>query len=375
MITDGLKNLRECFINEGFDIRFVGGCVRDTILGLSPKDIDLCTDANPDEQKRIYDKGEVRCFDTGLKHGTWTVLIDDLTYEITSLRTETDHDGRHANVQYIKDWYLDAERRDLTFNAMSMTFDGEIIDPFGGQDDLKNGAVRFVGDANARIQEDYLRILRWYRFNARFGKQEPHPETWAALINNAPGLQDISSERVWSEMKPILAHEKSYDTLAMMQRHNIFKNISLRDDVSVKWVKYFREFTNDPVVLLAMFTGGGQYGTSPGFDYICIDWKLSNEEAGLGKFVLRNWMSFTVRKAKELLTENVNRKQIFETMKISGVYYPAIEDWIVPVFPINGHMLIDKFSGPQLGTELKRLRQIWYGANFQDAVVLKEIKG
>ena len=170
-ITEELKTLRAAFQACGFDIRLVGGAVRDIVAGEDPKDLDFCTDANPTEQLEIYTANGYKYVETGLQHGTITVVIDHVGYEITSLRTETDHEGRHATVAYTRDWMDDLSRRDFTFNAMAMTFDGVLIDPFGGQEDLRNQIVRFVGNANDRVKEDYLRILRWFRFQARFSKQ------------------------------------------------------------------------------------------------------------------------------------------------------------------------------------------------------------
>lgn len=227
LITPDLQRLRHAFQAQGFDLRLVGGCVRDLLAGLPAKDIDLCTDASPDEQREVYRQSDIFCVDTGLKHGTWTAVLNHIPYEITSLRIDRNPDGRHAEVLYIRDWDLDLERRDLTINAMALDFDGTLYDPFGGQDDLRAGIVRFVGDADARLTEDYLRILRWYRFQARFGRTGPTPETEAALMTHAPGLRGISRERVWAEMKRIIAHPRGYETLALMHQHGIFPHIDL----------------------------------------------------------------------------------------------------------------------------------------------------
>jgi tRNA nucleotidyltransferase/poly(A) polymerase len=365
MINNDLKQLRTYFQNENFDIRICGGACRDYILGLEPNDIDICTNANPEQQIEIYKKNDVRYFETGIKHGTIMVVLNHVPYEITSLRIDTNQDGRWADVQFINDWYLDSSRRDFTFNAISMTFDGKIVDPFDGKKDLLNNIVRFVGNPNDRIQEDYLRILRFYRFNARFGKKHVLKITENALINNAAGLKQISRERVWAEMKKIFAHDKVIDTLVLMQKHGIFKYIDFRDDVSFHHLAYFKKLTNNPVVRLVMFTGS-MGANSPGFDYIACDWKLSNEEAYLGKFVLKYWDTITIKKAKEMLTEKVNKEVIFETLKAAKLYKPTIETWNVPAFPINGAELMPRYSGKELGEEIKKLRQMWYDFNFSE---------
>jgi tRNA nucleotidyltransferase/poly(A) polymerase len=169
-LNDDLRQLRKLFQHYGFDLRIVGGAVRDIMCGQTPKDIDLCTNAYPDEAIKIYTDQEIRFEPTGIDHGTISVIMNGETYEITSLRYDTETDGRHAKVTFTRLWYEDLARRDLTINAMSMSFDGVLDDPYGGRDDLQNNVVQFVGDAGARIQEDYLRILRYFRFAGRFGK-------------------------------------------------------------------------------------------------------------------------------------------------------------------------------------------------------------
>ena len=182
-ITDDLKALRAQFVAAGFDLRLVGGVVRDTIASIPAKDIDLCTDATPEQQIEIYHRYGYRAIPTGLQHGTITVVLDSVPYEITSLRIDVKTDGRHAEVEFTNDWHADLARRDLTINAMAMTFDGEVIDPFGGQQDLQDRVVRFVGDAEQRIQEDYLRILRCIRFMGRFGDINRIDHiTWSAMV-------------------------------------------------------------------------------------------------------------------------------------------------------------------------------------------------
>jgi tRNA nucleotidyltransferase/poly(A) polymerase len=375
MFTSDLKILREQFVAEGFDIRAAGGAVRDFLLKISPHDIDFCTNANPDEQKAVYDKYGVHYFETGIKHGTITVSLNHQCYEITSLRVDTNTDGRWAEVKFVSDWKLDSERRDLTINSMMMTFNHQIIDHFNGINDLQNGVIRLVGDANKRLQEDYLRILRCYRFWGRFGKGEMLQETQDAITKNAEGLKNISRERIWQEMYKILLHENCYQILSLMKKNGVFPYINIHPEVNVETVRYFRDLTTEPVVLLAIFCMSmpdNNHGLGF-FDKLCIDWKLSSEEAALGKFVVKNFWTFTIKEAKEKLTENVNRKHIFETMKVRNIWYPGIEEWIPPVFPIKGQMLMEKFSGPEMGREIKKLRKIWYESNFSDAEVFKNI--
>jgi tRNA nucleotidyltransferase/poly(A) polymerase len=167
VITVELEALRALFQAWDFDLRLVGGVVRDMLSDVTPKDVDLCTDADPEQMMMIFREHGVTFYETGLQHGTLTVNLNGQIYEITSLRTDSNHDGRHAEVTYTRDWLADLARRDLTVNAMALTFDGDLIDPFNGAADLAAKKVRFVGDPNQRMREDYLRILRFFRFHAR----------------------------------------------------------------------------------------------------------------------------------------------------------------------------------------------------------------
>lgn len=159
-----LLKLEEIFQKEGYSLRLVGGVVRDLLLGSNPKDIDLATDCTPDDMIQLFGKWGLRYVPTGLQHGTITVHTTAADYEITTLRIDQITDGRHAIVQFTSDWKLDSSRRDLTINSMSLGFDGTLYDYFDGQRHLKEKKILFVGDANSRIQEDYLRILRYFRY-------------------------------------------------------------------------------------------------------------------------------------------------------------------------------------------------------------------
>ena len=185
--------------------RLVGGCVRDAIAGRAVADIDLATPSPPDAVTRALQAGGLRAVPTGLDHGTVTAVSGGRGFEVTTLRRDQATDGRHAQVAWTADWQEDAARRDFTMNAMSMLPDGAVYDYFDGAADLRAGRVRFVGDPAARIAEDYLRILRFFRFHARYGHGEPDPAALDALRDGVPGLARLSPERVWSELKRILA--------------------------------------------------------------------------------------------------------------------------------------------------------------------------
>ena len=198
------------------DARLVGGCVRDAIAGRDVADVDLATTSPPDIVARALLNSGLRAVPTGLDHGTITAVSGGRGFEVTTLRRDEVTDGRHAQVAWTADWREDAARRDFTMNAMSMQRDGAVFDYFGGLADLREGRVRFVGDAAARIAEDYLRILRFFRFQARYGHGDPDPAALAALRDGVPGLARLSPERVWSELKRILSTPDPRATVQLM---------------------------------------------------------------------------------------------------------------------------------------------------------------
>jgi poly(A) polymerase len=196
--------LFDALASGGADARFVGGCVRDAWLGRPVKDIDIATHAPPERVMELLEAAGIRVIPTGIAHGTVTALCGGKPYEITTLRRDVENFGRHARVEFTDDWIEDAARRDLTMNALSCTPDGAMFDPFGGLADLAAGRVRFVGEARRRIEEDVLRLLRFFRFHAHYGRGEPDAEALAACRELAPRLPTLSGERVRGELFRLL---------------------------------------------------------------------------------------------------------------------------------------------------------------------------
>ena len=193
LMTDDLRYLFELFARHSFELRIAGGAVRDLLMGIKPHDIDFATTATPDQMKDMFTKENIRMLHTnGEKHGTITVRLHEKeNYEITTLRIDASCDGRHAQVKFTNDWRLDANRRDLTVNSIFLDVDGTIVDYFNGYDDLKNSRIRFVGEPDQRIKEDYLRILRYFRFYGRICVNEDSFDVSSleAIKNNASGLE------------------------------------------------------------------------------------------------------------------------------------------------------------------------------------------
>jgi len=200
----------------GADARFVGGCVRDTWLKRPVKDIDIATHAAPEAVIAILKAAGIRAIPTGLAHGTVTAVVDRAHYEITTLRRDVETFGRHARVEFTDDWKEDAARRDFTMNALSCTPDGTVYDPFGGLKDMAAGRVRFVGDARQRLHEDVLRLLRFFRFHAHYGRGAPDPEALAACRAMADRLPTLSGERLQGEILRLLTAANAAEVWALM---------------------------------------------------------------------------------------------------------------------------------------------------------------
>jgi tRNA nucleotidyltransferase/poly(A) polymerase len=201
--------------------RFVGGCVRDAILGLAPADIDLATSEPPEAVMRRLRAAGLKAIPTGIEHGTVTAVVPPAIFQITTLRRDVATDGRHAEVAFAADgsppsWAADAARRDFTINALYADPDGRLHDFTDGRADLAAGIVRFIGDATARVAEDYLRVLRFFRFHARFGKGAPDAAALAACADAAGRLDRLSGERVRDELLKILALSNAGAALALM---------------------------------------------------------------------------------------------------------------------------------------------------------------
>lgn len=206
----------------GVTARFVGGCVRDAVLGQPIGDLDLCTPAPPDRVMALARQAGLKAVPTGIEHGTVTVVVERMPVEVTTLRRDVETDGRRAVVAYTDDWAEDAARRDLTLNALYLDPDGTVYDPVGtGLADARAGRIRFVGDPATRIREDVLRILRFFRFWARFGREALDPAGLAACTALADRIPGLSGERVWSELARLLVARRAAEALGAMGRAGV----------------------------------------------------------------------------------------------------------------------------------------------------------
>lgn len=214
----------EALTAKGAEVRFVGGCVRDAILGRAVKDIDIATHDSPEIVMALLAAAGIEAIPTGVAHGTVTAVIGKNHFEITTLREDVESFGRHAKVAFTDDWAADAARRDLTINALFCAPDGTLYDPFGGLEDLRIGRIRFVGDPRTRIREDVLRLLRFFRFYAHYGKPPMDEDARAACRDLAPLLPTLSGERVAAETFKLLAAPEPASIVALMIEDGIVKH-------------------------------------------------------------------------------------------------------------------------------------------------------
>jgi len=332
---------------------------------MEPKDIDLCTNATPQEMIDLVQDMGFAYIPTGLQHGTITIVVNGDQFEVTTLRIDTETDGRHAVVAYTRDFEDDAARRDLTINAMSMDFDGKIYDYFGGQEDLRNFRMRFVGDANARVKEDYLRILRYFRFAARFGGLDIDQVKSITTRENLEGLKKISVERYWLEMQKLVMMPGASEVLDCMYYTGVLSAIGL--------VRPCMQFTDGMTSITALST------MISNTDEFLSMWKLSSDEAKLVRFLNDKTRSvYFEGDVEDLLMDGLPRAWVVakaqrDWVLASGDMAAYAQTWDVPTFPVTGQDLLDKgfTPGKSLGEELTKLRKRWKYSVFEQNPLTK----
>lgn len=375
ILSDELKKLLSIFHKYNYEIRIAGGAVRDLLMGQTPNDVDFATNATPEEMKDMFNKEEIRMINAkGEKHGTITARINTENFEVTTLRIDVTTDGRHAEVEFTKDWKLDAHRRDFTINSMFLGPDGTLYDYCNGYNDLIAKKVNFVGDANQRIIEDYLRILRYFRFFGKIVENEfdHDPETLRVIADNIEGLSRISGERIWTELKKILLGNYSASLVATLISCGAAKHIGLPVKPDTKSMKVLIErikgLTVSPVTIISsLFKNAEEFET---FHVRC---RLSNQEKHIGLFIIEHRESEEPLKNFQTLLlmprlPPVTREQITELFKYRGdvAKLDAFEKWEAPKLPINGNDLLKCGvpPGKQLGNVMNQLKLHWISKDF-----------
>ncbi len=225
METDEVKSVLAAITKDGKEARFIGGCVRDALLKKPVTDIDIATQETPSRVMELLEEAGLKAVPTGIDHGTVTAVVGDESFEITTLRKDVETDGRHAVVEFTEDWKTDAARRDFTFNTLSASPDGMVHDYFNGIQDLANRIIRFVGRVDLRIEEDRLRILRYFRFIAVYGMRIENAFEFQTCINQSHHLKELSAERIRSELFKILDSDNQFDAVRLMINHGIMVHI------------------------------------------------------------------------------------------------------------------------------------------------------
>jgi len=390
--TKVLENIKEAQIlfsylnvpGEKDKIRFVGGCVRKAINGEFIDDIDLATSLEPSDIKLKLSNKNIKIIDTGIDHGTITVILNNKKFEITSLRKDISTDGRHANVQFTSDWKEDATRRDFTINAMYSDIEGRIFDPLNGKLDLFNGKVVFIGSAEERIQEDYLRILRYFRFFIQYSKNSYDEKIIRSIKKHINGINKISNERIFEEFKKILKLKNFYKLFLDM----ISKEIILNIFPQFKYYVRLEELNNlneklknnyDEYLILALII----LDQSSSYEYFCHKYKISNKIKNRFQNISDN---FEKIKSDNFYTKENIKKIIYLTSKeyavdlllFSACSNPKIKkinielllNYIkvckIPKFPISGDYLKEHGyeTGEKLGKKLKSIKKNWIENNF-----------
>ncbi len=376
---------RAVFAALGSDkARFVGGSVRNALMGRPVQDIDIATPIRPDEVMRLLEASGIKAVPTGVEHGTVTAVANGKPFEITTLRRDVETDGRRAVVAFSEDWAEDAERRDFTMNALYASIDGEVFDYAGGVEDLKAGRVRFAGDAATRIREDYLRILRLFRFHAWYGKGELDSEAVRAAAAEKSGLASLSGERIQKEMLRLLEAENPMPSLRAMAATGILAEI-FPDAVLLQRLERLvaidegNFFSPDPLLRLATLL------PVPGLAAkIAERFRLSNAQAarlidatGAQEKIVSYLSIKDVRKWLYRLGAARFKDRVFlrwaEDPKASNaIQWRALlalaDAWQRPKFPLTGENVkaAGVPEGPLIGRILGEVEEWWIDSDFID---------
>ena len=354
--------------DAGHQALLVGGCVRNALLGVDVADIDISTDALPDQVIELAQKAGLKAIPTGKDHGTITVVAEGLPHEITTFRKDIETDGRRAVVSFSKHVEDDAHRRDFTMNALYVARDGTLVDPLGGLTDLKARRFVFIDDADMRIREDYLRILRFFRFNAWYGDPAAglDPEALAAISANSAGIETLSKERVGSEMVKLLSAPDPAPAVAAMRQSGVLSQvIAGADDKALAPLVHFEGLLKvgpDPMRRLAVLGGG---------DTVAKELRLSKKQVALlGRLKrsvteLQSPPEYAYRQgAAEAVSAALIKSALFEQPLPEGLI-ADIGKAATARFPVTAADLIDTYQGKALGDKMRQLEQAWIASGFR----------
>ena len=383
------KEIKKLFLaienySEDSEIRYVGGCVRKILNNEIVDDIDFAVNLKPEECSAALKENNIKFFEIGISHGTIIAVIDSYKFEITSLRKDLITDGRHAKVAFTADWQEDASRRDFTINAIFSDIHGNLYDPFDGKKDLEIGKIKFIGDADKRIKEDYLRILRYIRFFLNYSKTDHNDKIRKIIKQNLNGISNISSERLLDEFKKLIISSSFLKlfkdpfcleliNLIFPQFKNldIFKNLNKFAEINIKKVDFIFLIS----LMLIDNTDNVEYFLFK-FNISSIDKKrilflnkFYNKEINKNFFSKNNLWKIFYYNGKQALFDLIYF-EIFKSKKINKKLIALLEyfkDKEVPVFPVKAVNLMEKYNipeGKQLGLKLKKIEEQWIKNDF-----------
>lgn len=373
----------EALEREDDSVRAVGGSVRNALMGMPVNDIDLATPALPQTVMARAEAAGLRAVPTGIDHGTVTVVSAGKPFEVTTLREDVETHGRSATVRFGRDWRHDAERRDFTMNALYVERDGTLHDPVGGLADLEARRVRFIGDPHRRIREDYLRILRFFRFHAQYGAGAPDPQGLAAASAERDGLSVLSAERIGQEMRKLVAARGAVATLSVMAEAGVLPAVlggpaDLAAHAGLRALDALAPETREPALALAALGGRGDLVV------LADRLRLSNAErdrmlaaAAAAADPLARLLAPMSAGASDVapLLETHGRQAAIDGLLLASARWLCVpeagtlallREAPIPHFPLMGRDLIAAglAPGPEVGERLERARAAWRDSGF-----------
>ena len=364
----------------GHKSMFVGGCVRDALLERPVNELDIATPETPERIVTLLEAAGLKAIKTGIEHGTVTAICEGISFQITTLRQDIETFGRYARVKYTQNWAKDAARRDLTLNALYCDIKGNVFDPLGGLSDLKAGRIRFVGNANVRIEEDLLRLLRYFRFYAYYGRSPADEKALTACSQMASRIEKLSVERVWNELSRLLLAPNPASAVMLMQKHAILPYLlpeAIHSDLLDRLVKLEKQTKTAPnylrrIAVMVSLSREEACLLTKRFKFSKLDRKrfcilCDPPEWPDPSANLRQSRASFYRLGKELFTELV----LIGTTKFPN------EDWLallalskklsIPAFTVDGSDVVSMGIpvGPQVGKILQNVENWWINGDFK----------
>jgi len=367
------------------EIRYVGGCIRKIINNERVDDIDLATNLEPKQVCDALSRKDIKYYETGAEHGTITAIIDEYLFEITSLRKDIQTDGRHAKVEFSKNWKEDASRRDFTINSIYSDKDGNLFDPYNGKKDLENGYINFIGNTDVRIKEDYLRILRYLRFFINYSKQPHNPETIRKLKINIGGISKLSKERLLDELRKIV----SLTTLEKISKDRLILDLISIIFPELKNIKIFSKLNEnqkvflvdtDFIFLISLMIVDG----TDNVDYFLYKFNISKKNQKRIKIIdeffkeNKNKNTFSEKNMNKIFYYN-GRQTVIDILQFRIITAKKFDKKLIelikfykdktsPIMPVGANVLMAKYKipeGKQLGLKLKIIEEEWVKNDFK----------